>query len=245
MGWMNDTLSYMKEEPVHRKHHHDKMTFGLVYAFTENFILPLSHDEVVHGKGSLLGRMPGDEWQRFANLRAYFGFMWAHPGKKLLFMGGEFAQSREWNHDASLDWHLLEHAPHRGMQDLVRELNAHYRAEPALHEEDFSDAGFQWIDCTDRDSSVFSWVRWSSRGQWIVSVSNFTPVVRHGFRMGVPEARRYRVLLDTDAARFGGSGVLGTGSMPVDDQGANGRSASIELTLPPLATVWLAPVLDD
>ena len=164
------------------------------------------------------------EFQRFANLRAYFGFMWAHPGKKLLFMGGEFAQSREWNHDASLDWHLLEHAPHRGMQDLVRELNAHYRAEPALHEEDFSDAGFQWIDCTDRDSSVFSWVRWSSRGQWIVSVSNFTPVVRHGFRMGVPEARRYRVLLDTDASRFGGSGVLETGSIPVDDQGAKGSS---------------------
>ena len=245
MGWMNDTLSYMKEEPVHRKHHHDKMTFGLVYAFTENFILPLSHDEVVHGKGSLLGRMPGDDWQRFANLRAYFGFMWAHPGKKLLFMGGEFAQAREWNHDVSLDWHLLEHAPHRGMQDLMRELNRHYRAEPALYEVDFSDAGFQWIDATDRDSSVFSWVRWSSRGQWLVSVSNFTPVVRHGFRMGVPEARSYRVLLDTDDARFGGSGVLETESIPVDDLPANGRSASIELTLPPLATVWLAPVLDD
>ncbi|MEE4174262.1 MAG: 1,4-alpha-glucan branching protein GlgB [Xanthomonadales bacterium] len=241
MGWMNDTLSYMKEEPVHRKHHHDKMTFGLVYAFTENFILPLSHDEVVHGKGSLLGKMPGDDWQRFANLRAYFGFMWAHPGKKLLFMGGEFAQQREWNHDASLDWHLLDHAPHRGMRDLVRDLNTRYRAEPALHEVDFSDAGFEWIDCTDRDASVFSWVRWSARGRWIVSVSNFTPVVRHGFRMGVPDARRYRVLLNTDEDRYGGSGGLATDVLEVDDMEANGRSASIELTLPPLATIWLAP----
>ncbi len=243
MGWMNDTLSYMREEPVHRKFHHDKMTFGLIYAFTENFILPLSHDEVVHGKGSLLGRMPGDDWQRFANLRAYFGFMWAHPGKKLLFMGGEFAQEREWNHDHSLDWHLLDRPAHRGVQSLVRALNRVYRAEPALHQVDFDSRGFEWIDSADRDSSVFSWVRRSADGDWVVSVSNLTPVVRHGFRMGVPGGvARYRVLLDTDAAEFGGAGTVDRKDYEVEPRPANGRPESIEMTLPPLATVWLKPL---
>ncbi|MEM1410710.1 MAG: 1,4-alpha-glucan branching protein GlgB [Pseudomonadota bacterium] len=242
MGWMNDTLSYMSEEPVHRKHHHDKMTFGLVYAFTENFILPLSHDEVVHGKGSLLGRMPGDDWQRFANLRAYFGFMWAHPGKKLLFMGGEFAQSREWDHDSSLDWHLLDHAPHEGVQCLVRDLNHVYRAQPALYRDDFRPEGFEWIDPADRDSSVFSWIRRAGEDEWLVCVCNFTPVVRHGFRIGVPEAKAYRVVLDSDDLRYGGTGVLGASEFATEAHSANGRDVSIELTLPPLATLWLAPV---
>mgnify|MGYP006280193221 CR=1 FL=1 len=245
MGWMNDTLSFMREEPVHRKHHHDRMTFGLVYAFSENFILPLSHDEVVHGKGSLIGRMPGDEWQRFANLRAYFGFMWAHPGKKLLFMGGEFAQRREWDHDRSLDWHLLEEAPHRGVQQLVRRLNRVYRASPPLHQQDFSDAGFQWIDCTDRDQSVLSWLRWSQDGDWVACVCNFTPVTRPGFRLGLPAPGRVRVLLDTDAPDFGGSGALGQDALTAEPVPANGFDASTELTLPPLATVWLAPVTDE
>jgi len=244
MGWMNDTLSYMREQPVHRKHHHDKMTFGLVYAFTENFILPLSHDEVVHGKGSLLGRMPGDDWQRLANLRAYLAFMWAHPGKKLLFMGGEFAQEREWNHDASLDWHLLERPGHRGVQALVRDLNRHYRSEGALHEVDFDPAGFEWIDAADRDSSVFSWVRRSADGDWMVCVSHFTPVVRERFRLGVPGAARYEVLLNTDATDFGGSGA-GPAMLTVESVPANGRPESIELTLPPLATLWLRPVRGD
>lgn len=241
MGWMNDTLAYMSEPPVHRKHHHDKMTFGLVYAYSENFILPLSHDEVVHGKKSLLGRMPGDDWQRYANLRAYYGFMFAHPGKKLLFMGAEIAQEREWDHDQSLDWHLLKERPNQGVQNLVKALNRVYRDEPALFELDFSPEGFKWIDATDRDSSVFSWVRYSAGGDWLVCVSNFTPVVRHGFRMGVPSAERYRIVLDTDDPLFGGSGAAQQTSLTVDSTPANGRDQSIELTLPPLATLWLKP----
>jgi len=177
MGWMNDTLSYMGEDSVHRKHHHDKMTFGLVYAFDENFILPLSHDEVVHGKGSLLGRMPGDEWQRFANLRAYYANMFAHPGKKLLFMGSELAQYQEWGHDRSLDWNLLEYPNHAGVQRLVRDLNNIYRDMPALHEVDFSGDGFEWIDWDDRDNSVLSWIRRDRSGGYVICVTNFTPVV--------------------------------------------------------------------
>ncbi len=182
MGWMNDTLSYMSEDPVHRKYHHDKMTFGLVYAFDENFVLPLSHDEVVHGKRSLLGRMPGDDWQRFANLRAYYGFMFGHPGKKLLFMGAEIAQESEWNHDQSLDWHLLEQPRHKGVQTLVRDLNKVYRETRALHELDFSGKGFEWIDWQDADSSVFCWLRHASDGGFVICVSNFTPLVRAGYR---------------------------------------------------------------
>jgi 1,4-alpha-glucan branching enzyme len=241
MGWMNDTLQYMREEPVHRKHHHDKMTFGLVYAFNENFVLPLSHDEVVHGKGSLLGKMPGDDWQRFANLRAYYGFMFGHPGKKLLFMGAELAQSSEWSHDRSLDWHLLEHAPHRGMQALVRDLNHIYRMTPALYEVDFEGAGFDWLEWQDRDSSVFAWVRRDRNGGCVVCVANFTPVVRRGYRLGVPAAGAYRELLNTDARAYGGSGECAAGALHADRVPSHGRDHSLLLTLPPLATIILQP----
>jgi 1,4-alpha-glucan branching enzyme len=241
MGWMNDTLSYMSEEPIHRKYHHDKMTFGLVYAFNENFVLPLSHDEVVHGKRSLLGRMPGDEWQRFANLRAYLASMYTHPGKKLLFMGSELAPYDEWNHDRSLDWHLLDYAPHRGVQSLVRDLNALYRGTPALYEIDFSAAGFEWINWDDRDNSVLSWLRRDTSGNFVISVSNLTPVVRHDFRIGVPVGGRYRELLSTDDGRYGGSGVL-NGDIEAGTPGMHGRDFSIALTLPPLATVILGLV---
>ena len=241
MGWMNDTLSYMSEDPVHRKHHHDKMTFGLVYAFSENFVLPLSHDEVVHGKRSILGRMPGDTWQQFANLRAYYGAMFGHPGKKLLFMGNEIAQHREWNHDESLDWHLLNEARHEGVQRLLRDLNRLYAATPALHEIDFSDDGFEWIEWGDRDSSVLSWLRRDVHGGFIVCVTNLTPLVRKSYRIGVPESGTYRAVLDTDNRCYGGSGV-GTESVESSDAGQHGRPYSIELTLPPLATVFLEKI---
>ena len=239
MGWMNDTLSYMSEDPVHRKYHHDKMTFGLVYAFDENFVLPLSHDEVVHGKRSLLGRMPGDEWQRFANLRAYYGFMFGHPGKKLLFMGAEIAQLKEWNHDQSLDWHLLQQPLHQGVQTLVRDLNRVYRDSPALHELDFSHEGFEWIDWQDADSSVFCWLRRASDGSFIVCVSNFTPLVRSGYRIGVPQAGCYAELLNTDAVEYGGSGVGIHGEIHTENIDAHGRRHSLQIDLPPLATLML------
>ena len=240
MGWMNDTLSYMGEDPVHRKYHHDKMTFGLVYAFNENFVLPLSHDEVVHGKRSIIGRMPGDDWQQFANLRAYYAAMFAHPGKKLLFMGNEIAQWHEWNHDQSLDWHLLDWESHRGVQTLIGDLNALYRATPALHEVDFSDSGFEWIDWDDRDSSVFSWIRRDKHGGHVVCVSNLTPIVRHAYRLAVPEAGEYRVLLNTDSGYYGGSGV-GPATVTAEPVEHLGRPHSLPVTLPPLATLILGP----
>jgi len=238
MGWMNDTLSYMQEDPINRRHHHDKMTFGLVYAFTENFVLPLSHDEVVHGKGSLLDRMPGDEWQRFANLRAYYGFMWGHPGKKLLFMGGEFAQAREWKVDASLDWHLLDNPLHQGVQRLVRDLNAVQRRYPALHELDVEARGFEWITHEDRDNSVFSFIRKDSEGNAVLVLSNFTPVPRHGYRIGVERPGRYAEILNSDAAHYGGSG-MGNGAVHTEPASAHGRPHTLALTLPPLATIML------
>ena len=238
MGWMNDTLSYVSEDPVHRKHHHDKMTFGLVYAFTENFVLPLSHDEVVHGKRSILGRMPGDDWQQFANLRAYYASMYTHPGKKLLFMGSELAQRNEWNHDGSLDWHLLEQPSHKGIQTLVRDLNSIYKQTAALYEIDFSSDGFEWISGDDRDNSVLAWIRRDSRGDFVVCVTNFTPIVRNDFRLGVPQVGEYQELLNTDAQRYGGSGlqnpVLETVPVP-----HHGRPQSLILTLPALATLIL------
>ena len=239
MGWMNDTLSYMSEDPVHRKYHHDKMTFGLVYAFDENFVLPLSHDEVVHGKRSLLGRMPGDEWQRFANLRAYYGFMYAHPGKKLLFMGAEIAQEKEWDHDQSLDWHLLEQPLHQGIKNLVSDLNRVYRDTAALHELDFSHEGFEWIDWQDADSSVLCWLRRASDGDYVVCVSNFTPLVRSGYRIGVPQGGRYSELLNTDSSRYGGSGVGVHEDIHTEDVAAHGHQQSLQIDLPPLATLML------
>jgi 1,4-alpha-glucan branching enzyme len=241
MGWMHDTLKYMKQDPVHRRWHHDKMSFGLVYAFSENFVLPLSHDEVVHGKGSILGRMPGDEWQRFANLRAYFGFMWGHPGKKLLFMGQEFAQGTEWNHDIELPWWLLQHEHHAGVQRLVRDLNRLYREQPALHTLDCDGAGFEWIDSHDTAHSIYSWIRRNGKGAQVIVVSNMTPVPREGFRLGVPEGTgSWREALNTDSVFYGGSN-LGNGAAPLRVQRttSHGRPQSIELTVPPLATIFL------
>jgi 1,4-alpha-glucan branching enzyme len=241
MGWMHDTLRYIGKDPIHRRHHHHDLTFGLLYAFSENFILPLSHDEVVHGKGSLLGRMPGDRWQRFANLRAYFGFMWAHPGKKLLFMGGEFGQEREWNHDQSLDWHLLDDPFHRGMQLLIRDLNAIYRATPALHERDAEASGFQWLVSDDADNSVIAWARWGdSEAETVIVVSNLTPVPREGYRIGVPLPGFYREALNTDAALYGGSNMGNLGGVAADGTASHGQPYSLTLTLPPLSTIMLA-----
>ncbi|MDA0705375.1 MAG: 1,4-alpha-glucan branching protein GlgB [Proteobacteria bacterium] len=239
MGWMNDTLSYIGQDPIHRKHHHDKMTFGIVYAFNENFVLPLSHDEVVHGKRSLLGRMPGDEWQRFANLRAYLATMYAHPGKKLLFMGGELAQYQEWNHDQSLDWNLLDYPLHRGVQSLVRDLNQLYRNRPALFGNDFDGAGFDWIDWNDRDNSVLSWMRYDRQGQAVICVSNFTPIVRENYRIGVPAAGAYVELLNTDAEVYGGSGIRNS-SLQTGTEPWHNKPCSLCITIPPLATLIIA-----
>jgi 1,4-alpha-glucan branching enzyme len=237
LGWMNDSLRYMQEDPVNRRYHHDKMTFGLAYAFRENFILPLSHDEVVHGKGSILGRMPGDAWQRFANLRAYYGFMWGHPGKKLLFMGCEFGQEQEWSVDRSLDWHLLDAAPHAGVQRLVRDLNAVQHHYPALHQHDFDAEGFSWISHDDRENSVLSFVRRAGDGAIVVVLCNFTPVPRHGYRIGAAPGR-YREIINTDAMVYGGSG-LHNGELHTDAIGAHGMTDSLAITVPPLATVML------
>ncbi len=238
MGWMHDTLDYMSHEPVHRKYHHHEMTFGIHYGFTENFVLPLSHDEVVHGKGSLFGRMSGDRWQKFANLRAYFAFMWTHPGKKLLFMGGEFAQEAEWNHDQSLDWYILEYPDHRGVQQLVRDLNHLYREIPALHVKDAERSGFDWLDWQDADNSIFAFVRYGGDGDApVVVVSNMTPVVREGYRLGVPRAGWWRERLNTDSDIYGGSNVGNAGGVQSEAVEAHGQSASVLLNLPPLATV--------
>jgi 1,4-alpha-glucan branching enzyme len=244
MGWMHDTLTYFSKDPIHRRWHHNQLTFGLLYAFNENFVLPLSHDEVVHGKGSLFGRMPGDRWQKFANLRAYYAFMWAHPGKKLLFMGGEFAQPAEWNFNASLDWHLLDYPEHAQVSELLRSLNYIYGAEPALYELDFQPEGFEWIDCQDAESCVVSWIRWPKdrkRGKPLVVVCNFTPVVRQDYRIGFPYAGAWREAINTDAAWFGGSGVSTGAVVDVEPVEQHGRPASASLTLPPLATVYYVP----
>ncbi len=244
MGWMHDTLGYLGREPVHRPWHHDQLRFGFMYAWNENFMLPLSHDEVVHGKRSLLGRMPGDDWQRFANLRAGYGWMWAHPGKKLLFMGGEIAQEREWNFEAGLDWQLLEHganAPrHRGVQRLVRDLNAVYRHFGALHRRDVDPAGFEWIRHHDKAHSVFAFQRRDEQGGVVVAVANFTPVVRHGWRMGVPRAGTWREIINTDLAIYGGSGVA-NGAREAEPVPCDGHPFSIAMDIAPLATLLWAP----
>jgi 1,4-alpha-glucan branching enzyme len=245
MGWMHDVLEYMQQNPVHRKWHHNRLTFGLLYAWHENFVLPLSHDEVVHGKGSLHQKMPGDDWQRFANLRLLYGFMWGHPGKKLLFMGGEFGQTREWDHDRSLDWHLLEMGPyHRGLQGLVRDLNRLYRAEPALHQVDFEPAGFQWIDCQDSEQGVVSFVRRArDPADFVLVVCNLTPVPRHRYRVGAPVAGFYRELCNTDAGLYGGSNLGNAGGVVAEPVAWQGQPHSVALTLPPLATLFLKPEL--
>jgi 1,4-alpha-glucan branching enzyme len=236
MGWMHDTLAYLGQDPIHRKYHHDKLTFRMLYAFTENFVLPLSHDEVVHGKGSLLGKMPGDEWQRFANLRLLLGYQYLQPGKKLLFMGGDIGQWREWNHDGSLDWHLLEHAPHRGLQRWVRDLNTLYRGEPALHVNDCAPEGFAWIDCQDADASAISFVRRGGGADpLIVVVCNFTPVPRPNYRLGVPHGGHWQEILNGDAPMYGGSGQGNLGGVTAAPIPLHGRSHSITITLPPLA----------
>jgi 1,4-alpha-glucan branching enzyme len=244
MGWMHDMLLYMSKDPIHRKHHHNNLTFGLLYAWHENFILPLSHDEVVYGKRSLRHKMPGDDWQGFANLRAFYGFMYGHPGKKLVFMGGEFGQVNEWDHETSLDWHLLEMGPyHAGLQRLVRDLNRIYRSEPALHEVDFDPAGFQWIDCNDWEGSAVAFMRRARNPEdFVVVVCNFTPVVRQPYRIGVPRAGFYRELLNTDAALYGGSNVGNAGGVHAEEVPAHGHPVSLSLTLPPLATLILKPV---
>ncbi|WP_126975145.1 1,4-alpha-glucan branching protein GlgB [Frigidibacter oleivorans] len=238
MGWMNDTLDYIARDPVHRRWHHDQLTFGMVYAWSENFILPISHDEVVHGKGSMIGKMPGSPWEKFANLRAYYGFMWGHPGKKLLFMGQEFAQGREWNHDTSLDWHQLEDPQHAGIQRLVRDLNRLYRDTPALHVHDSRPEGFRWIDADNRDQSVLAFARCGRRGDApVVVVCNFTPVERTGFRLGFPEQGRWSEVLNTDAAIYGGANRGNLGGVLTEDVASHGLQQSALLTLPPLSVV--------
>ncbi|MBP9150526.1 MAG: 1,4-alpha-glucan branching protein GlgB, partial [Rhodoferax sp.] len=240
MGWMHDTLTYMARDPIYRQHHQGELTFSMVYAFNENFVLPISHDEVVHGKGSLLNKMPGDRWQQMANLRVFFGYMFGHPGKKLLFMGCEFAQEREWNHDQSLDWHLLEQPAHAGIQRLVRDLNRVYRATPALYEQDFVPAGFEWIEHNDTQRSTLSFVRRSSDGRFIIVVCNFTPSVWYDYRIGVPQPGNYREVLNTDSDCYGGSNVRAIdGQVGAADLPWNGRPHSISINLPPLASVFI------
>ncbi|MEK8048245.1 1,4-alpha-glucan branching protein GlgB [Ideonella margarita] len=243
MGWMHDTLEYMSQDPVHRRWHHDKMTFGMVYAYSENFVLPLSHDEVVHGKGSLLKKMPGDEWQQFANLRAYYGFMWGHPGKKLLFMGQEFAQPTEWNHDVELPWDLLQQPQHAGVMQLVGDLNRLYASQPALHAMDCQPEGFEWLVSTEAQTSVFAWVRRDGTGQQVIVLCNMTPVPRDGYRLGVPAgAAGWREVLNTDSAIYGGSNMGNAGAvLATENVVAHDRAQSVVVTLPPLSTVFLVP----
>ena len=240
MGWMHDTLSYMSKDPIHRRFHHNQLTFRLIYAFHENFILPLSHDEVVHGKGSLIRQMAGDDWQKFANLRLLYGYMYAQPGKKLLFMGGEFGQWNEWYHEESLHWHLLDYPPHATLQRWVEDLNRTYRQEPALHQLDFDPAGFEWIDCNDSLSSVLSLIRKGrSEIDSLIIVCNFTPVPRHNYRVGVPRSGYWREILNSDAKEYGGSGHGNFGGMETSPIPYHGRQHSINLTLPPLGVIFL------
>ncbi|HZP62636.1 MAG TPA: 1,4-alpha-glucan branching protein GlgB [Terriglobales bacterium] len=240
MGWMHDTLEYFRQDPIHRKYHHNKLTFRMLYGFTENFVLPLSHDEVVHGKGSLIGKMPGDEWQKFSNLRLLFGYMFAQPGKKLLFMGGEFGQVREWAHDTSLEWHVLQYPVHSGVQKWVEQLNKIYREQPALHELDNDPSGFEWIDCNDATASTISLLRkGKSEHETILIVANFTPVPRKNYRIGVSKGGYWRELLNSDAAAYGGSNIGNGGGVQAEEIPAHGRPFSLCLTLPPLAVLFL------
>jgi 1,4-alpha-glucan branching enzyme len=239
MGWMHDSLDYIARDPIYRQYHHSDMTFSMMYAYTEQFVLPLSHDEVVHGKGSLVNKMPGDRWQQLANLRSYLAFMWAHPGKQLLFMGGEFAQSAEWNEQRSLDWWLLDYPEHRGVLACVRDMNRAYRANPAMWQLDDDPAGFEWINANDAANNVFSWLRLGSDGSVMACVANMAPVVRNSYRIGLPHTGRWSEVLNTDAADYGGSGVGNLGGVDAVGDPWHDREASAHVVLPPLATVWL------
>jgi 1,4-alpha-glucan branching enzyme len=240
MGWMHDTLEYMQLDPIHRKYHHSNLTFRLLYAFHENFVLPLSHDEVVYGKGSLLGKMPGDDWQKHANLRLLFGYMFAQPAKKLIFMGGEFGQQGEWVHDGELEWQLLQDPLHAGLRQWVADLNRAYCAEPALHERDLDPAGFEWIDCHDTEASVISLLRkGKSTDDLAIVVCNFTPVPRLNYRIGVPRGGNWREILNSDARIYGGAGWGNQGSVEAVPVPLHGRSHSLTLTLPALSAVFL------
>ena len=241
MGWMHDSLHYIQQDPVYRAHHHNELSFGLVYAWTERFILPISHDEVVHGKHSLIDKMPGDRWQKFANLRAYLSFMWTHPGKKLLFMGCEFGQWREWNHDQQLDWYLLQYPEHQGVQKLVGDLNRLYRDCPALHDQDDVAQGFQWLIGDDATNSVYAWLRWSKDGQPLLVVANFTPVPRQGYRIGVPFAGTWQEVLNSDADTYAGSNYGNGGGVGTEPLPSHGQTHSLALNLPPLGVLILKP----
>jgi 1,4-alpha-glucan branching enzyme len=239
MGWMHDTLEYITKDPIHRRFHHNNLTFRMLYAFYENFVLPLSHDEVVHGKGSLLGKMPGDLWQKFANLRLLFGYMFAQPAKKLIFMGGEFGQWSEWYHETSLEWHLLQYDRHRQIKKWVEDLNCLYQREPALHELDCDPAGFEWVDCNDSDSSVISLIRRAkSTSEIILAVANFTPVPRLNYRVGVPRGGWWQELLNSDAKDYGGGGLGNAGGLMAATTPSHNRPCSLEVIAPPLATVF-------
>ena len=245
MGWMHDTLDYFHHDPVHRRFHHGELTFGLLYAWSENFILPLSHDEVVHGKGSMLSKMPGDRWQQLANLRALYAWMWAHPGKQLLFMGGELGQEREWSHDRQLDWWVLDQwEDHQRLRLLLQALNRLYQTAPALWLDDTSPAGFEWIDANDADQSVLSFLRRRAEGgvgDAVACLANFTPVPRYGYRVGLPAPGRWREVLNTDAVEWGGSGVGNYGAIEATDISWHGQTWSAAVTLPPLGVLWLVP----
>jgi 1,4-alpha-glucan branching enzyme len=242
MGWMHDTLEYFSQDPVYRRFHHHELTFSLMYAFSENFILPLSHDEVVHGKGSLLSKMPGDRWQQMANLRALYAYMWAHPGKQLLFMGQEFGQDREWSHERSLDWHLLEDPGHGGLQNLVRDLNHVYRDHPALWERDDDHEGFGWLEANDADANVMAFVRWGmGESRPVVCICNLSPVPRPDYRVGLPRSGKWSEVLNTDAGLYGGSNVGNMGGVEADAQPWHNQQFSAAVTLPPLGVVWLVP----
>lgn len=239
MGWMHDTIDYFSTDPIYRKYHQNRLTFSIWYAFTENFLLSLSHDEVVYGKGSLLRKMPGDSWQRFANLRALFGYMFGHPGKKLIFMGGEFGQWNEWYHEASLDWHLLDYPQHRGIKKWVEDLNHFYRNEPAVHELDFSPEGFEWIEFRDSDNSIISFIRRAkSSGDIVLVVCNLTPVPRYDYHIGVPRGGLWREVLNSDAKIYGGSGLGNLSGVGATAMAMHGRYNSISLTLPPLGVLF-------
>jgi 1,4-alpha-glucan branching enzyme len=242
MGWMHDMLQYAQKDPIHRHYHHHDLTFSLLYAFTENFILPFSHDEVVHGKGALLSKMPGDYWQKFANLRALYGYMYAHPGKKLLFMGCEIGQWSEWNYQWEMDWSVLDFDSHRGLKEYVKALNRVYVAQPALHQVDFGWEGFQWIDIHDVDNSIVSFIRRArDPNDFIVLVANFTPVPREGYRVGVPAPGFYRELLNSDSTCYGGSNMGNLGGVPSEPTPWQGQAHSIMITVPPLAVVFFKP----